>query len=144
MKKSVIRNGFIVVLLLSNALFIYKWWMAPHRRPEGPRNEIIAKLHLDEQQVVRYDVLIRKHRKAIEQAEKELLHQRQQVYAHLEAPFSDSLLAEVQKVQAKIERIHFNHFRDIGKLCRPDQQPYFRELNKEIARMFSPPKGPKR
>lgn len=144
MKKSLIRNGFIVVLLLSNALFIYKWWMAPERRHHGPRNEIIEKLHLDDKQVVEYDALIREHRKAIESAEHQLQRQKQQLYSNLEAPFSDSILNEILKVEAKIEHIHFNHFKEIEKLCRPDQLKYFKELNREIADLFSPRKGPKR
>lgn len=144
MKKSWIRNGFIVVLLLSNALFIYKWFMAPERRHHGPRNEIIEKLHFDEKQVVEYDALIHEHRKVIESAEHQLQSQKQQLYSNLEAPFSDSILNEILKVEAKIEHIHFNHFKDIEKLCRPNQKKYFKELNREIAHLFSPHKGPKR
>jgi hypothetical protein len=144
MKKSVLRNGFIVVLLLSNALFIYKWAMAPHRRLPGPRNEIIEKLHFDEKQVAAYDELIRGHRKAIESAERELQQQKQKLYADLDLPFSDSILQKILKVEARIEHIHFNHFKDIEKLCRPDQEKYFKALNREIAHLFSPPKGPKR
>lgn len=144
MKKSVIRNGFIIVLLLSNALFIYKWAMAPERRHHGPRNEIIEKLHFDEEQIVQYDALIRGHRKAIVNAEHQLQYQKQQLYSDLNAPFSDSILNEILKVEAKIEHIHFNHFKDIEKLCKPNQKKYFKELNQEIAHLFSPPKGPKR
>lgn len=143
MKKSSIRNGFIVVLLLSNALFIYKWWMAPERRHHGPRNEIIERLHLDDEQIVKYDALIRSHRKAIESAEHQLQSQKQQLYSNLEEPFSDSILNEILKLEAKIEHIHFSHFKDIEKLCKPDQKKYFKELNREIARLFSPRKGPK-
>lgn len=144
MKKSSIRNGFIIVLLLSNALFIYKWWMAPERRHQGPRNEIIDRLHLDEQQIVKYDALIRGHRKAIESAEHQLQSQKQQLYSNLDAPFSENVLSEILKVEAKIEHIHFNHFKDIEKLCKPNQKKYFKELNQEIAQLFSPRKGPKR
>lgn len=143
MKKSVVRNVFIVVLLLSNVLFIYKWWMAPERRHHGPRNEIIEKLHFDEKQVAEYDELIREHRKAIESAEHQLQKQKQLLYSNLKHPFSDSLLQEILKVEAKIERIHFNHFKDIEKLCKPDQKKYFRKLNQEVANLFSPGKGPK-
>lgn len=142
MKKSLIRNGFIVVLLLSNALFIYKWWMAPERRHHGPRNEIIEKLHFDEKQVKQYDVLIHDHRSAIENAQKELQHQKQQLYSNLDAPFSDSLLQEILKIEAKIEHIHFSHFKDIEQLCRPEQKKYFKALNREIAHLFSPGKRP--
>ncbi|MDF3028805.1 MAG: hypothetical protein K0S23_3112 [Fluviicola sp.] len=143
MKKSLIRNGFLVVLLLSNALFIYKWWMAPERRHHGPRNEIIEKLHFDEKQVAEYDKLIRGHRKAIESAEQQLQQQKQKLYSNLNEPLSDSLLQEILKVEAGIERIHFNHFKDIEKLCKPEQKGYFRQLNREIAHLFSPKKGPK-
>lgn len=143
MKKSLIRNGFMAVLLLSNALFIYKWWMAPERRHHGPRDEIIEKLHLDEKQVAKYDVLIHGHRRAIERAQKELQEQKQQLYARLDKPFSDSILQEVLKVEAKIEHIHFNHFQDIEQLCRPDQKNYFKALNREIAHLFSPGKRPR-
>lgn len=140
MKKSLIRNAFIVVLLLSNTLFIYKWWTAPERRHPGPRNEIIEKLHFDEKQVAQYDVLIHGHRSAIEKAQRELQEQKQKLYENLEAPFSDSILQEILKVESKIEHIHFNHFKDIEKLCRPDQKKYFKALNREIARLFSPGK----
>lgn len=143
MKKSLIRNGFMVVLLLSNALFIYKWWMAPERRHHGPRNEIIEKLHFDESQVARYDVLILGHRSSIEKAQRELQEQKQKLYANLDEPFSDSLLQEILKVEAKIEHIHFNHFKDIEGLCRPDQKNYFKALNLEIAHLFSPGKRPR-
>ena len=132
----------MVVLLLSNALFIYKWWMAPERRHQGPRNEIIEKLHFDEKQFAEYEGFIREHSKAFECAEHVLQKQKQQMYSNLEIPFSDSTLQELLKVDAKIERIHFNHFKDIEKLCKPDQKKYFRKLNQEIANLFSPKKGP--
>jgi periplasmic protein CpxP/Spy len=144
MKKSVMRNGFMVVLLLSNTLFIYKWWMAPEHRHPGPRNQIIEKLHFDEQQVAAYDELIHEHRRTIEHTEHLLQDQKQHLYSNLEAPFSDSILEEILKVEAEIEHIHFNHFKDIEKLCKPNQKKYFQELNQEIAHLFTPLKGPKR
>jgi len=139
MKKSFIRNTFIAVLLISNGIFIYKWFMALHH-PHGPRNEIIEKLHFDDKQVAEYEKLIHKHRNAINSAEHQLMNQKQQLYAHLEEPFSDSILQQILKTQAEIEHIHFDHFRDIEQLCHPDQKVYFRALNKEIASLFGPHK----
>lgn len=143
MKKSVIRNSFIVILLISNTLFIYKWWNAPERRHGGgPRNEIIDRLHFDDQQVKEYDILIRAHRSAIEKAEHKLMRQKQQLYANLDKPFSETILEEILKTEAEIEHIHFNHFKDIEALCKPNQKAYFKALNKEIADLFSPGKKP--
>ncbi len=139
MKKSVIRNSFIVVLLISNGLFIYKWLMAPHG-PHGPRNEIIEKLHFDDKQIVEYQKLIDQHRSDINTAETKLMKQKQRLYANLDEPFSDSILNDILATQSEIERIHFNHFKAIEKLCRPEQKGYFKSLNKEIASLFGPHK----
>lgn len=143
MKKSILKNSLIVILLLSNALFIWKWWNAPEHRHRGPRNEIIERLHLDEEQVRRYDQLIKEHRSAIEKAERKLIGQKQQLFADLDQPFSDSVLRGILQTEAEIQHIHFDHFKEIERLCRPEQKTYFRELNKEIARLFSPGKKPR-
>lgn len=143
MKKSFIRNTFIAVLLISNGIFIYNWLMGPHR-PHGPRNEIIEKLHFDEKQVAQYEKLIHEHRTAINAAEQKLMKQKQRLYADLDEPFSDSILGDILITQAEIEHIHFNHFKAIEELCRPDQKVYFKSLNKEIASLFGPHKREKK
>lgn len=144
MKKAFLKNILIGILLCSNALFIWKMWNAPTYRHGGPRKEIIARLHFDEGQIRQYDALINVHHATIEKLETRLMMQKQQLFADLHAPFPDSVLSEMLQTEAQMQRIHFSHFKDIEKLCRPDQQAYFTKLNKEIAGLFSPGKKPHR
>jgi periplasmic protein CpxP/Spy len=41
-------------------------------------------------------------------------------------------------LQKKIEAVHYNHFKEIKKLCKPDQAEYFESLTGELADFFSP------
>jgi hypothetical protein len=116
----------------------------PHSKHEGPRNKIIAILHLDNQQIEKYDVLIRQHQTDIQNAEKDLIAAKNKLYSNLDQPIDTVLLNTVSEKQAAIEKIHYKHFQDIKKLCKPDQQVYFKQLNKKIASLFSHRMKPKK
>ncbi len=138
MKKSILRNSFIAVLLLGNIILLTNYFMRPpHLKHEGPRNEIIAILHFDNKQVEKYDVLIKQHQRDIRNAEKELITAKNKLYADLDQSIDTILLNDVSEKQAVIEKTHYKHFQDIKKLCKPEQQVYFKELNRKIALLFS-------
>ena len=44
------------------------------------------------------------------------------------------ILADLQK---QVESVHYAHFMDIKKICRPDQLSDFDKLTKELSRLFS-------
>lgn len=145
MKKSTIKNSFIVVLLLGNILLIANYFMRPpHPRPEGPRNEIIEILHFDKQQIADYDKLIQKHQTDIGKAEKDLVQAKNKLYSDLDQQIDSVLLQEVLVQQAAIEKVHYNHFQDIKKLCKPNQMVYFEQLNKKIGSLFGHRMKPKK
>lgn len=138
MKKSILRNSFIAVLLLGNIILLANYFMRPpHPKHEGPRNEIITILHFDNQQIEKYDVLIRQHQTDIRNAEKNLIAAKNRLYLNLDQPIDTVLLRNVSEKQAAVEKIHYKHFQDIKNLCKPDQQVYFKQLNKKIASLFS-------
>lgn len=56
---------------------------------------------------------------------------------------SDSLIQNINACQAKIERIHYEHFIAIKNICRDDQLPAFEELTIDLAKLFSPPHPPR-
>lgn len=144
MKKSTFRKIFIVLLLMSNGFFIYRSVVVTDDLERRPRNKIIEKLHFDDSQVLQYDKLIRIHHSQIDIAERKLQKKKQLLYANLDEPFSESTLNDILKIESEIQRINFNHFKDIKKLCKPHQKRYFKALNREISSLFSPhKKGPK-
>lgn len=114
----------------------------PHHRDE-PRTLIIERLHFDDKQIDQYDVLIQKHRKDISQEDHALMTIKTALYSNLKAEenksVTDSLINAMVAVQNKIEHIHYAHFRDIKKLCKPEQMNDFNELATELSHIFGPP-----
>lgn len=114
-----------------------------HGKPR-PREIIIEKLRFDPQQVKEYDRLIRWHQDNIGRAEQQISEAKNDLYRLLnDEPIDDkkkdSLTATIAVAQKQIEGIHFRHFQDIKKLCRPDQLNDFGQLTHELSRMFSRP-----
>jgi protein CpxP len=139
------RKFFIIVicgLLVSNLLLIGfilrdQKRMPPHERP---REIVIKKLKLDEQQIQRYDVMIKEHRRAIGEKEQEIFELKTILYKGLGGKAAntnlDSISDKIAAVQKEIEKIHYKHFLEIKSLCRPDQMELFNELITEIAEIF--------
>lgn len=115
----------------------------PSHQPGGPKNLIIERLHFDEQQVAAYQQLIDQHRAAIRAGDKRILQLKTELYTSLSAPAdnvpTDSLAVAIANEQRHMEQVHYHHFADIKKLCRPDQLKYFNELAPELAQLFGPP-----
>lgn len=148
MDKSKLYIIIIIGLLLSNILLIISMTNHKPHRPMhgGPRNEIIMKLNFDENQIQLYDSLIKGHRKSIDKKENSIIELKNLLYSELRSskikPEKDSIINEIAKIQIEIEHIHYNHFDDIKKICKPEQLNNYNELIKEIARLFSKPPPP--
>ncbi len=135
----------IVGLLISNLLlviFILKQ-KPPHH--SGLRNLIIERLHFDEKQIQEYDILIQQHRIQIRQKEHELMDMKTQYYLLLKnknQKKEDSLVQLIGKMSMETEKINFQHFQDIRKICHPDQLQDFDHLIDEFENLFNRPDKP--
>jgi hypothetical protein len=54
----------------------------------------------------------------------------------------DTLVNQIGVLHADIQQIHFAHFLDIQKICKPEQQGDFALLTKDLSKMFRG-RGPK-
>jgi hypothetical protein len=147
------KTGFqrlVVVLLVLNLIAVSAFWFfnggSKHGngvrdgQGGGPRNEIIDRLHFDAKQVTQYDSLIVKHRKLIAQKEKEIQGLRTALFVGVAEGISDgrkdTLVNQIGVLHADIQRIHYAHFLDIQRICKPEQQKDFALLTKDLAKMF--------
>jgi hypothetical protein len=136
-------------LLAVNLVWVYFWvaHQPPHHRHDKPKQVIIDQLGLDEQQTKAYEELIDGHRSSIHQSDQQIAALKDQLYLTLKGDEkkheTDSLIAEIGKVHLKIERIHYDHFLDIKRLCRPEQLKAFDALTSKLSKLFSPPPHPK-
>ena len=130
----------IIGLLVSNGVLLFMLFKE-HVRKGGPKAIIIEKLHFDKEQIKNYETYIQKHRKAINNNEAILNKLRGSLFEQLkyqqDSTKIDSIMSKIAKQQNLAEKINYNHFLEIKRLCKPSQQEYFDELTIEIANLFS-------
>ena len=130
----------IIGLLVSNGVLLFMLFKE-HVRKGGPKAIIIEKLHFDKEQIKNYETYIQKHRKAINNNEAILNKLRGSLFEQLkyqqDSTKIDSIMSKIAMQQNLAEKINYNHFLEIKRLCKPSQQKYFDELTTEIANLFS-------
>jgi hypothetical protein len=153
------KTGFqrlVIVLLVLNLTVVSAFWIVGggHKQCNGgrdgqgggPRNEIIDRLHFDAAQVTQYDSLIVTHRKMVGEKESEIQVLRTSLFVGVAEGISqgrkDTLVNQIGVLHADIQQIHFAHFLDIQKICKPEQQGDFALLTKDLSKMFRG-RGPK-
>jgi hypothetical protein len=87
-----------------------------------------------------------KHRQAVGEKEKQIQELRTSLFmgvsTGMDSVVKDSLIVQVGSLNADIQQIHFAHFLDIQKICKPDQRVDFDNLTKDLSKMFRG-RGPK-
>lgn len=134
----------IILVLLNVVLVAFFIFHAPPPPPmrEGPKRIVIERLHFDPAQVDAYEKAIATHQEKIRAKGQEAMRLRNELYAKLQEPDSagaDSIAIAIGAVQAQIEMIHFEHFKAIEALCKPEQKADFVALSHDLARLFRRP-----
>ncbi len=109
-------------------------------KTEGPKKIIIERLHFDESQVTAYEKLIEGHQTAVKSLDDSINTTKNNLYQTLTVDTfagKDLLLNRLAEFQNQIERIHFDHFAEIKKLCKPGQLEYFNKMTKDLTRFFA-------
>jgi hypothetical protein len=144
MNKLKLLSVISIGLLVSNIMLIaFILTRHPERPPhQEPKTILIERLHFTEHQIQQYDRLIEAHKNATRQSNDDIMQLKNQLYRSLSeetnAVFRDSMIAEISKVQMKIEQVHYNHFEQIKQLCQGEQLNLFNQLTNEIATIFLP------
>jgi protein CpxP len=149
-KLKLLQIAVIGLLLINIAALGWLFFGRPGHPPrdrsgrEGPADIIIERLHFDQQQVHAYDKLISQHRSTIRRLDGEILETKNALYntlANDSSQAKDSLQEKLGALQKEIETVHYDHFLEIKKLCKPSQAGYFNELTNDLAGYFSPGKN---
>jgi superoxide dismutase len=139
----------IVVLFLINIITLAFFTMKGPSGRDGkpPKEIIIKKLHFDDKQIKAYDKLINEHQSKIRKLDEELKRCKNDLYSQLSKPtnqkITDSLFSQLALTQKNIEQSHYQHFLEIKALCNDKQLEDYKQLTKELAKLFGP-KPPKR
>lgn len=150
-KQRLLAIALAVLLVLNGisvALLLRRNGPPPPPRGDRPKTIVIERLGFDADQVKRYEELIARHRSIVDAKNRELLQAQQALFADLRMPdpaHRDSLAALIGRLQAEVQRAHYDHFAQVRALCRPDQLPRFDALTLDLSHIFQPPapEGPR-
>lgn len=132
------------ILLLSNVLIL--GWMfygrKDFKRPEGPKKVIAERLDFDQNQMKQYESLIRTHQIEIGDLESRIFREKNAYYSSINS--GDSLSkaaheANLGRLQIQIERVNYQHFLEIKKICKLEQMPLYDALLADLAHFFTKP-----
>lgn len=132
----------VIFLLVSNVLLgILAFQLAQNkgRMPGGPKQIIIKKLDFDKEQIAAYETLVEEHRSQVREKNNAILSKKQALYGQLsltQDSLKPILMADIAQLQAQVEEIHYQHFLDIKRLCKPSQMKKFNDFTKEITNLF--------
>ena len=143
MKKINFYKLLIICLMLSNFLLLYFYYQStiPY---EGPKKEIIKKLHFDTAQIKLYEAIIKSHRKKMIQNEKKITFQKTSFYKQLilkkDSVKVQKFSKEIAILQQNEELFIYQHLEELHQICKPNQEVYFKDLVKEFTTLFKPQK----
>jgi len=143
-KNKFLTLAVIVLFLINIATLAFVFFRKPPPPPkqDGPKKAIIERLHFDDGQVAEYEKLIDGHQRAIVAKQQEMGLAKKALFEQLQQDDpsqKDSLILAIGKLQEEMEDIHFRHFSDVKKLCRPGQMEAFYALTSDLGRYFTKP-----
>ena len=141
------------LLMVANIATLGILWRDRLRRPQGgpppgmARNLLVREIGFDDVQTERYDSLVDAHRRLADSLRRTIARsKRENLEALQDSSLSDGSLARRAEGTAtlvrQLELATILHFREVRRLCRPEQQSRFDALMREVSQRMGPPEGP--
>jgi periplasmic protein CpxP/Spy len=147
-KIKLLSIAVVGLLLINFGILAFLFLQKPSSSERGPKHHrpreiIIRKLKFDDEQVNKYDDLIHQHRSAIRILDDSVRDLKTTLYSTLidKSTSHDSIIQAIAEVQKRIETVHYVHFTQIKSICKPEQIDYFKDLTRELSRLFAPGKN---
>lgn len=152
MERNKILTIAVIGLLLLNAAIIGFLWLdkPPHsmKAKGGPASLIIERLHFDTNQEIEFRKLAKVHHEEFKKLQQISIETHQEYYKLMKQEDIDSMKVDslrqiMASNQQSIDKLNFEHFLDIKKLCNTEQKILFNDFADEIGGLFNerPPHG---
>ena len=125
------QNFYIIIIGVLILINLTLMWLFLNQNNSskkcGPRDMIIEELHFDDEQIRKYDLLIKDHRILMRKGKSELYNFRKSYFL----TDSDSALSLLSNSYSNLENINKNHINEIMEICNSSQKEDFRIVIKE-------------
>jgi hypothetical protein len=148
-KTKVLTIAVIALFLINIVTLSFLSFNGPKNNDrKQPKEIVIHKLGFDKNQITEYEILIKNHKTNINRLDNQIKNSKNKLYQQLNLPenkvVTDSILNSLNLYKSEIELVHFNHFLDIKKICKPEQLDNYNELTQELSKIFAPKRMPKK
>lgn len=145
--------GLLIINLVLVAFMLTRSDKLPLEKRDNPREQVIKRLDFSDEQAAEYTARIAEHRERMF-AKREQMHELKTSLSQLlkgnDKQAADSVINALSELHKEMEQNFFNHFKDIKKICKPEQLENYNKLVDDmneifLRRMPSPDKrGPNR
>ena len=147
-----IKFLYLIIVILIGTNIGLVLFMYTHKPPHpmnagGPKKVISEKLHFTANQEKEYEAIIKEHQTTVQKIESKIRSSKNSLFELLKTNDSskkDSIIQQLGVLQTEIESAHFNHFKSLKGICKPDQMAAFNQLTEELNKLFAPPIPPKK
>jgi periplasmic protein CpxP/Spy len=143
MKNNGLKYLVAIALLVNAATLIFFWYnRLPEEGKRGakPGRILIETLKMDAQQQAVFKPLRDLHHQAHDSLLTLIAAERQALYSQNKAA-NDTIIQKIGFLQQEIERITYDHFGDVRKICTPEQQTQLDTLlGKTVQNILTPKK----
>jgi periplasmic protein CpxP/Spy len=146
MKNNALKYIVVVALLANAATLIFFWYNRPERMGNaniGPKKILEETLNFDATQEGIFQTLKEQHHASHDSLLGIIADKRQLLYRQ-KGGANDSILNQIGTLNQEIERITYNHFSDVRKICTPTQQVQLDSLLEKTVQQILLPKNKKR
>jgi periplasmic protein CpxP/Spy len=146
MKNNWLKYLVAIALIINAATLIFFWFNRP-RGGEGkpqsrPARVLIEALKMEGKQEAIFKQLREQHHQAHDSLLAGIAAQRQILYSQKQVA-NDTVLQQIGRLQQQIERVTFDHFKEVRKICTPEQQAQLDVLLEKTVQNILTPKDKK-
>jgi hypothetical protein len=134
-----------ILLVLCNIGLIITLWFKPQHdnrpQPGGPRNFVIRELKFTDDQVKKYDELIKVHRSYMDPLNRDAMEYRRLLFNNLQREpnglNADSLIQLIANNQKQIETVTYAHFKQVRAMCTDAQKTEFDRIITDVMKQMN-------
>lgn len=141
----------MIFLLVANIVTIIVFWIGMKKdraAAQQPSAYIIKELSFNENQQEQYMQMVKQHRAQARQIQEQVRTIKDSFFdllgsKNIDHTLRNNLASKISSLNRELDLVTFDHFKDLRKICTPDQQRKFDKIIKDVLRMMGGP-GPGR
>lgn len=143
-----ILSGLVILLLIANITTLIMFWMSMKHKPSRPQQQaqdfIVKELSMNAEQQKQYNTMVADHRKQSKEINNQIRSYKDSLFNLLNNETAtgtekNTFATKIASLTQQLDLLTFEHFKEVRKICNPEQQKKFDKIIKDVLRMMAAP-----